>query len=315
MTGELKAPFPWFGGKSKVADIVWQELGDVGTYIEPFAGSLAVLLNRPHAPNLETVNDIDGYIVNFWRAIAHAPDEVAHHADWPVSEIDLTARHLWLVTTGKERVERLSCDPDYFDAKVAGWWVWGLCSWIGDGWCSGNGPWTVHDGKLEKGHGRGVSRRIPFIGAPMGINSKFSRLANSNRGAAIMEWFEVLSSRLRDVRICQGDWRRVLNSDACLHAGGEPGIFLDPPYDTSHEVYSVESAGVAEAVREWAKAHGDLRIVLCGYEGEYEMAGWRKMRWQGSAATYGSKKRNNQREVLWLSPACTGMSQQGSLGL
>lgn len=315
MTGELKAPFPWFGGKSKVAEVVWQELGDVGTYIEPFAGSLAVLLNRPHAPNLETVNDIDGYIVNFWRAIAHAPEEVAHHADWPVSEIDLTARHLWLVTTGKERVERLSCDPDYFDAKVAGWWVWGLCSWIGGGWCSGDGPWTVHDGKLEKGHGRGISRRIPYIGGARGINSQFSRLANSNRGAAIMEWFEVLSSRLRDVRICQGDWRRVLNSDACLRAGGEPGIFLDPPYDTSHEVYSVESAGVAEAVREWAKAHSDLRIVLCGYDGEYEMAGWRMFRWKQTSAFKGSKKKNGLREVLWLSPSCTGMSQQGSLGI
>ena len=44
----LTAPFPYFGGKAKVADIVWQALGDVNAYIEPFFGSGAVLLNRPN---------------------------------------------------------------------------------------------------------------------------------------------------------------------------------------------------------------------------------------------------------------------------
>ena len=36
-----KAPFPWFGGKRRVADKVWAALGDVDQYVEPFAGSLA----------------------------------------------------------------------------------------------------------------------------------------------------------------------------------------------------------------------------------------------------------------------------------
>jgi site-specific DNA-adenine methylase len=35
----LKAPFPWFGGKSKVAPIVWERFGDVQNYVEPFFGS------------------------------------------------------------------------------------------------------------------------------------------------------------------------------------------------------------------------------------------------------------------------------------
>ena len=35
------------GGKSKVADMVWERLGDVDNFVEPFAGSLAVLLRRP----------------------------------------------------------------------------------------------------------------------------------------------------------------------------------------------------------------------------------------------------------------------------
>ena len=44
---ELKAPFPYFGGKRNAAPIIWEALGDVGGYVEPFAGSAAVLLGRP----------------------------------------------------------------------------------------------------------------------------------------------------------------------------------------------------------------------------------------------------------------------------
>ena len=43
----MKAPFPYFGGKSKVAGEVWRRFGDVPNYVEPFAGSTAVLLKRP----------------------------------------------------------------------------------------------------------------------------------------------------------------------------------------------------------------------------------------------------------------------------
>ena len=70
----MKAPFPWFGGKSRVASVVWQAIGNVDNYVEPFAGSLAVLLARREshvrADGLwptETVNDKDAYLANFWR--------------------------------------------------------------------------------------------------------------------------------------------------------------------------------------------------------------------------------------------------------
>ena len=41
---DLRAPFPWFGGKSRVAPLVWDRFGDVPNYVEPFFGSGAVLL-------------------------------------------------------------------------------------------------------------------------------------------------------------------------------------------------------------------------------------------------------------------------------
>ena len=89
----MKAPFPWFGGKSKAAPMVWDAIGDVAHYVEPFAGSLGALLLRPeqHTGYVETVNDLDHYIVNFWRALQHDPQAVAHYANNPVNEADLTA--------------------------------------------------------------------------------------------------------------------------------------------------------------------------------------------------------------------------------
>ena len=52
------------------------------SYLEPFAGSLAVLFNKPRSA-IETVNDIDGDIVNFFRVLRAEPERLAR-------EIDLT---------------------------------------------------------------------------------------------------------------------------------------------------------------------------------------------------------------------------------
>ena len=127
----LKAPFPWFGGKSHVADKVWERFGDVPNYIEPFAGSLAVLLGRPHKSRYEIVNDKDAYLENFWRAVKADPEGIAKWCDYPINEVALRSRHVWLIRTGKERIIKLMSDPDFYDVKVAGWWVWGISMWIG----------------------------------------------------------------------------------------------------------------------------------------------------------------------------------------
>ena len=125
----FKAPFPWFGGKARVARMVWKRFGDVAGYIEPFFGSGAVLLNRPlpegsrEPAGVETVNDLDGFISNFWRSVRTDPDAVAHHADWPVNENCLHARHTWLLGVKDTLAPRLEGDPDWCDPKVAGWWV------------------------------------------------------------------------------------------------------------------------------------------------------------------------------------------------
>jgi len=310
----LKAPFPWFGGKRRVADIVWRHFGNVANYVEPFAGSLAVLLARPTAPGIETINDMDCYVANFWRALSHDPEQVASFADWPVNEADLQARHKWLIEQEAFRA-RMKADPDYYDAKIAGWWVWGLCSWIGDGWCHAESAQLPHLGwgqgvnrKNLGDAGRGINRKLPHLGWGQGVNRK--NLGDAGRDLA--GYFEQLADRLRRVRVACGDWSRVTGGGVIDHKG-LTGVFLDPPYASARNMtYSADSTTVAHDVREWAIANGDnpmLRIALCGYEGEHAMPeSWHVVEWKASGG-YGAQASNQARENadkerIWFSPHC-----------
>lgn len=300
----IRAPFPYFGGKRRVAADVWAAFGDVANYVEPFAGSLAVLLGRPTPPRIETVNDADAYLANFWRAVKADPAEVEHWCSWPVNEADLHARHLWLIGRGEFR-ERTLADPDYYDAKIAGWWVWGLCSWIGSGWCDlGDAGMGVHR----------PSRRLPHLGNAMGVHRKLPHLGDAGRGVSV-PLFDELSERLRRVRVACGDWTRVLG-DSVTWRHGTTGVFLDPPYDDGEVSYAAGGTGISTAVREWAidaGAHPKMRVALCGYEGEHEMpSSWRKVSWKAHGG-YGSQRAdgtndNAKRERIWFSPHCISPS-------
>ncbi len=317
----LRAPFPWFGGKARVADVVWRAFGDVPNYVEPFAGSLAVLLGRPHEPKIETVNDLDCFVANFWRAVSAAPDDVASFANHPVNEADLHARHLWLVRESDVFREMMKADPHYYDAKRAGWWVWGLCSWIGTGWCPAPAP---APGERGEGHPpqtpapAGVPRQLPHLGnAGRGIHRKLPHLGDAGRGT-LENVFRDLALRLRRVRVACGDWTRVLG-DSVTWRLGTTGVFLDPPYDDGEVEYSAGN-GVAIDVGAWAKEHGAdkrLRIALCGYEGDHDLPGWTVHAWKAKGG-YGSQRRdgtnnNAERERIWFSPGCLNASAQRHL--
>ena len=76
----LKAPkkliaFGWYGGKFSHLDWLLPHLPECLHYCEPFAGSGAVLLNRPPSP-VETYNDIDGEVVNFFKVLREEKDHL-----------------------------------------------------------------------------------------------------------------------------------------------------------------------------------------------------------------------------------------------
>lgn len=166
----MKPAYPYFGSKAAIAPVLWEAFGvDCPNFVDPFCGSASVLLARPRAGKIETLNDAHAFIPNFLRAVRSAPDAVAEHAEWPVSEIDMHARHTALLAMVDEAfVERLRADPDYFDAKVAGWWVWGASIWIGSGWCDDshrNGATSQRPALSHGGSGvfRGEHRRRPVL--------------------------------------------------------------------------------------------------------------------------------------------------------
>ena len=300
----LKAPFPWFGGKRAVAAEVWARFGDVPNYVEPFLGSAAVLLARsPFEGNrIETVNDADGHVANFWRALQAAPDEVAYYADWIVSELDLHARGDWLYyrPSAREWVERLRADPEFYDAKSAGWWVWFVSSWIGglpsipettaNGatvYGQGGGPDGVYERLPHLGDaGKGVARQRPHLGSGgqgNGVHGNVARqipeLRSGRSGvraaratgpipgerlAHLTAYMRALATRLERVRVCCGDWSRV-TGPSVTWKHGVTAVFLDPPYSAeagrTNKLYSTESGTVAHDCREWAIANGDNPLM------------------------------------------------------
>jgi len=186
-----KAPFPYAGGKSKAAPLIWKAFGDVDHYVEPFCGTMAVLLNRPHEANRtyysETVSDADGLLINAWRSIQLHPQATAEACSNPVAEADMHARHAALVLWRRNNNLELLCgDPAWCDPVMGGWWLWGIACWIGSGWCAGTGAWTPVNGRLTKQARNtrepGVARKLPHIADDgQGVNHAGAREPGVNR--------------------------------------------------------------------------------------------------------------------------------------
>lgn len=104
----------YFGGKTRLADQIVALLPPHEHYVEPFAGSLAVLLAKPLS-RLETVNDLDGDLMLFWRVLRDRPEDlmracaltphcrVEHDRAYTASGDDVErARRVWVrITQGR----------------------------------------------------------------------------------------------------------------------------------------------------------------------------------------------------------------------
>lgn len=342
----LKAPFHYFGSKARAAGLIWRLLGeDVPLYFEPFMGSLSVLLARPRSEaaivkTKEIVNDRDGLLVNFWRAVRFDPEQTAYYASWPISHVDLVARRMaireWIQNDAQ--LERMMVDETFCDPKIAGFWVYAQVLSIGNAASDLKAPWwrNKEKTKLEKcGNGDGVSITIPHTTSLQGIVSISARhnplqdgtytqdpLINPN----VLRWFTFLQQRLRHVIILCDDWSKITslavrNAQYEANATKPIGIFLDPPYDRT-KTFSVEpyydySRSVYADVLDWCKTYGTtptLRIVLAAYEDEEHVVllqnGWRVYEWYRNGAATNGRARSaktrtmREKERLYASPAC-----------
>lgn len=275
--------FPYFGGKSKAAPMVWEYLGDPECYIEPFAGSLAVLFARPTTPKVEIAVDLDGLLVNFWRTIKHGWEDMLPYLSLAVSEVDICAKHDALLKSRDFITPLLRDDPQYYNPELAAWWWEGISSWLGSGYGHRNAKQRPHIDRSLKG------------AWAVGMTD---------------ERIESVARRLGNVVLLAGDWQDAWKRSVTkaiidrFHRG--VGVFLDPPYvhgERSKGLYA-EDQPLNEQVIEWVLAQPRyVRIVIAGYDDEYDhllAAGYRQVQWK---APNGYAQDNNDRrhkEVLYV---------------
>ncbi len=236
-------------------------------------------------------------------------------------------------------VERLEADPDFYDAKCAGWWLYGASGTIAK-WANGAGPWHLVDGKVRLlphlgNAGRGVNRQLPHLGnAGRGVNRQLPHLGDAGRGVnrqlphlgdagqgvdRLTAYMRALSARLRRVRITRGDFERVLGPSVTTKHG-LTGVLLDPPYDqdVDQSMYANYDLSASARARAWALETGDdplLRIALCGYEGEHNELlrhGWTVEAWNGRKGYQSVDDdggHTGQLERIWFSPHCLQPNQ------
>jgi len=162
---------------------------------------------------------------------------------------------------------------------------------------------------------RGVHRQLPELRGDSGATGKGIHTETiQETPSGLYAYFEALATRLRRVRVCCGDWRRV-TGPSVTYRHGLTAVFLDPPYvqQDRADVYAYESRVFAD-VRQWAIEQGDnplMRIALCGYD--FEMPeGWAIVRWKAHGG-YGSQgngqgRENAHREMIAFSPHCLDLA-------
>lgn len=71
----VSSPVSYFGGKAFLAQRLVSSFPKHRHYVEPCGGSLAVLLAKPRS-HMETVNDLDGHLMTFWRVLCERTSEL-----------------------------------------------------------------------------------------------------------------------------------------------------------------------------------------------------------------------------------------------
>ena len=72
----MRAVLKYPGSKWSLSDRIISLFPEHHSYLEPFFGSGAILFNKPRS-DIETVNDLDGNVVNLFECIRTDPERLA----------------------------------------------------------------------------------------------------------------------------------------------------------------------------------------------------------------------------------------------
>lgn len=265
-------PFAYFGSKVTLADRIVAAFPAHDHYVEPFAGSLSVLLAKRPA-RMETVNDLDGDLMTFWQVLRDRPAELARVCQLtPHSRAETKAAQDLLETPKAFR-------PAHGDLEVARL-VWVVLSQARAGQLRRTG-WKFY-----------VDPNGSTVSMPGYLDGYVGRMAT-------------IAERLHRVSL---ECRPALEVVRAFGKAPDTLLYVDPPYLGStratrqyrHEMSSeAEHRELAEALNTCTAA-----VVLSGYPSPlYDelYAGWHVTRLAsatGQGGTWGERT-----EVLWSNRA------------
>lgn len=266
----------YFGGKSLLAPWIIAHFPRHRAYCEPFGGGASVLLQKPRSP-VETYNDLDGQVVNFFRVLRERPDEL-------IGLLELTP---YARAELELALEPLDIDSDPLEAARRFF----VACWM-----------TIGGNKERRGQSVGNWRYVKSLGDKWG---------KSPAGYWRVDHLRAVAERLMGVQI---ECRDALYVAAHMDTP-ETLTYLDPPYlpgtwsQAGRHKYAFELSEEDHArLAEVAKSLEGY-CLISGYPSElyadlYELEGWVRVQ---TEARVNSSRANRERpamrtECLWISP-------------
>jgi len=232
----IGAIVPYFGSKRTLAPTIVEEMGNHHTYFEPFCGSCAVLLAKPWA-RMETVNDLNGDLINLARTIKHpiaGPVFYRRCRRMIMSE----SEHRAASSRWKQRGRIAAPTEPDIDSAVD----YFFSSWVGRNGVTG-----------ASGYNQGFAARYTPNGGHGGTRWKSST-------DSIPQW----RRRMRCVTILNRDGFELLEK---LEDCQGVAIYADPPYiekgaDYIHDFETEDHARLAKILGRFTRA----RVVVSYYD-------------------------------------------------
>ena len=258
--------FGWYGGKFSHLDWLLPLLPKCHHYCEPFAGSGAVLLNRVPSP-VETYNDIDGEVVNFFRVLRDRHEELIRAITLTPFSREEYHRAIYATQNGIDAVERAR--RFYIKARQT---RTGLAQ------TASLGRWATCKNTSRAGMSGAVSRWLGGVNALEDIAQRLLRVQIDNRPAM--------------------DVIRLYDSPQTL-------FYCDPPYlhATRGDVKAYRFEMDEDQHREFAACVNACkgRVAVSGYAHPLMDTLFKRKKWHetlGHRKTIHSTKGTRQ-EVLW----------------
>ena len=275
---KILIPFAYYGGKASHLKNILPFVPKHDAYLEPFAGSLAVLLNKP-VSKIEIVNDLDYLIFNFFKVLRDHKEDLLQKLEYTLyskNEFQLAVSvtkdsSLW---SKVDQIELARCT--YCIITMA------IQTSVRSSGSSSNFAMVY---KIKAGTGRFLQHKVK-----------------------IERDLSLISKRLRSVAIENKDAIDLLEKILSHDDAWRYFIYCDPPYIIS-SMKSNSTYRIDSSKEEWHEKFlcsiidKKAKIMVSGYESDLYndiLAGWNKAHWHAQSRAGSNKKLTNRIECLWM---------------